>query len=139
LEVPNVHHRSLVETITSAFKDESAKLFHLTPFHLFWKPTADSVPERVITELYNSDAFYAEHEKLMKRPPEPGPHLETVIAAMMLWSDSTHLANFGDASLWPIYLLFGNQSKYSRAKPTNFAAHHVAYLPSVCFPRRFSI
>ena len=50
---------------------------------------------------------------------------------MMVWSDSTHLAEFGNASLWPIYLFFGNQSKYSRAKPTDFAAHHIAYMPKV--------
>jgi len=30
----------------------------------------------------------------------------------MLWSDSTHLASFGNASLWPIYLYIGNLSKY---------------------------
>src|SRR6266567_260860 len=49
----------------------------------------------------------------------------------MLDSDSTHLANFGTATLWPVYTLFSNQSKYSCAKPSNFAAHHVAYLPLV--------
>jgi len=55
-----------------------------------------------------------------------------IVAAMMLWSDSTHLANFGTASLWPVYLFFGNQSKYTHTKPTSYAAHHVAYLPTVC-------
>jgi hypothetical protein len=50
---------------------------------------------------------------------------------MMIWSDSTHLAEFGNASLWLIYLFFGNQSKYSRAKPNDFAAHHIAYMPKV--------
>jgi hypothetical protein len=130
LDIP-VHHRGLLETITSAFQDESARYFHFIPFKMFWKSAAHSTPERVITEAYNSDAFIEEHEKISKQPPEPGPNLETVIAALMLWSDSTHLANFGNASLWPIYLFFGNQSKYSRSKPTDFAAHHIAYLPSV--------
>jgi len=132
LEVPGVHHRNLVEAITTAFQDETAKKFHYTPHHLYWKPTPDGEPERVITELFNSDAFIGEYKDLLQRPPpSSGPHLETAIAAMMVWSDSTHLAEFGTASLWPIYLFFGNQSKYSRAKPTDFAAHHVAYIPSV--------
>jgi Plavaka transposase len=117
--------------IQMAFKDTSSTFYHLTPFRLFWKPTADTEPERVVTELYNSDAFLDEYEKLQHQPKEPGCDLERVIAALMVWSDSTHLANFGQASLWPIYIFFGNQSKYSRAKPSHFAAHHLAYLPSV--------
>ena len=56
-----------------------------------------------------------------------------VILALMIWSDSTHLASFGTASLWPIYLYFGNLSKYTRAKPSSFAAHHLAYIPKVFF------
>jgi len=102
------------------------------PHHLYWKPTPESEPERVITEFFNSDAFIEEYKELLKcPPPSPGPQIETAIAAMMVWSDSTHLANFGTASLWPIYLFFRNQSNYSRAKPSDFAAHHVAYIPSV--------
>ncbi|KAF8233525.1 hypothetical protein L208DRAFT_1266202 [Tricholoma matsutake] len=49
----------------------------------------------------------------------------------MVWSDLTHLANFGQASLWPIYLFLGNQSKYQHVKPSQFAAHHLAYIPSL--------
>ena len=49
----------------------------------------------------------------------------------MIWSDATHLANLGDASLWRVYLFFGNQSKYASRKPSAAACHHVAYIPSV--------
>ncbi|KAK7679638.1 hypothetical protein QCA50_017350 [Cerrena zonata] len=49
----------------------------------------------------------------------------------MLYSDSTHLANFGDASLWPLYLYFGNQSKYERVRPATGSCHHVAYIPKL--------
>ncbi|TEB34882.1 hypothetical protein FA13DRAFT_1707097 [Coprinellus micaceus] len=34
-----------------------------------------------------------------------------VVAAIMLWSDSTRLANFGTAKLWPVYMFLGNLSK----------------------------
>jgi Plavaka transposase len=133
LEVPGVHHRNLVEAITTAFQDETAKKFHYTPHHLYWKPTPESEPERVITDLFNADAFISEYKELLKlSPPSSATHMEMAIAAMMVWSDSTHLAEFGTASLWPIYLFFGNQSKYSRARPSDFAAHHIAYIPSVC-------
>src|SRR5262249_16133986 len=112
-----------------------AKSFHLTPFKLFWQSDEDSPPERVLSELYTADAFLEEHEAIRARACEDGCTLETVIAACMLWSDSTHLANFGTASLWAIYMFFGNESKYTRFQPTSFAAHHIAYIPSVscCF------
>ncbi|KAI0063164.1 hypothetical protein BV25DRAFT_453896, partial [Artomyces pyxidatus] len=57
--------------------------------------------------------------------------LERVPALIQVWSDSAHLANFGTASVWPIYVQFGNQSKYTRARPTAKACHHLAYIPSI--------
>jgi Plavaka transposase len=131
-KVGGIYHRSLVEVIKTAFQDISTQAYHFTLFHLFWKPSPNSPPECIITELYNSNAFLEEHKKVQKQPQEPGCELETAIAAIMLWSDSTHLASFGMASLWPIYAYFRNQSKYAHAKPTSFAAHHLAYIPSVC-------
>ena len=132
LEVEGLFYRPLTEVIKSAFQDPVALSYHLTPFRLFWQHSSDEPPERVITEMYNSDAVIEEHEKIRSQPPVPGCNLETVVASIMLWSDSTHLANFGTAALWPIYAFFGNQSKYTRGKPTSFAAHHIAYIPSVC-------
>lgn len=129
--IDGIYYRSLREVVKTAFQDESARSFHYTPHRLLWKATPDSPPERVISELYNSDIFLEEHERLQKQPREPNCDLETAIASIMLWSDSTHLASFGNASLWPIYCYFGNQSKYERARPTQFAAHHLAYIPSV--------
>lgn len=131
LEIPGIYHRCLIEVITTALQDDNAKTFHYTPFSVFWQPTPESAPERLYSEIYNSDAFIEEHARLSPPPTGPGLQHECAIAAIMLWSDSTHLAQFGTASLWPIYAFFGNQSKYDRAKPSQFAAHHVAYMPSV--------
>jgi hypothetical protein len=39
--------------------------------------------------------------------------------------------SFGHASLWPFYLYIGAQSKYTCAKLSSFAAHHLAYIPKV--------
>ncbi|KAF7785232.1 hypothetical protein Agabi119p4_1397 [Agaricus bisporus var. burnettii] len=129
--VDGIQHRSLISIMKDAFRSPAAESFHFSPFKLFWQKAPGDPPERVITELYNSDAFIEEHTKLQQSPREPGCNLEAAIAAFMIWSDSTHLANFGTASLWPIYCYFGNQSKYSRAKPSSFAAHHLAYIPSL--------
>jgi Plavaka transposase len=103
----------LIEVIKSAFQDPTANFFHYTPFKLFWKPSPDQPSQRIISELYNSEAMITEHKNIQKQPVKEGCTLERSIAAIMLWSDATHLANFGTASLRPIYLFFGNQSKYT--------------------------
>ncbi|THH16591.1 hypothetical protein EUX98_g9280 [Antrodiella citrinella] len=143
-EVKGLHHRRLIEVIKSAFQDTKTSTYNLIPYRLFWNSEsstgegegARSPPERVYSEVYNSEAMIEEYEKIQQAHPpssaSPGePVVENVIAGIMLWSDSTHLAQFGTASLWPIYLFFANQSKYIRCKPTEFAAHHLAYIPSL--------
>lgn len=132
-KVPGFHHRSLVNVIKAAYSDPASTSFHYMPFKSFWKDssTPESVPQRVYDELYSSDAMIEAHMKLQQQPPELGCALERVIASLMLWSDSTHLANFGTASLWPVYLFFGNQSKWVRGKPKTASCHHVAYIPKV--------
>ncbi|KAI0794394.1 hypothetical protein C8Q74DRAFT_1365858 [Fomes fomentarius] len=133
-DVPGLYYRKLMDVITSAFQDINSTTWSMVPHRLWWQnPQAllDDPPERVQTELYNSEAMVLEYEKLAARPRAPGDNLEIAIAGIMLWSDSTHLAQFGNTSLWPIYLFFANQSKYIRARPTAFAAHHLAYIPSL--------
>ena len=129
--VPGLHYRSICSIIKSTFEDASSSCFHYTPFKFFWKPTADSAPQRIHDEIYSSDAMVKAYEDLQNRPPESGCNLERVVASLMFWSDSTHLASFGNTSLWPIYLFFGNQSKLLRGKPRCGACHHVAYIPKV--------
>lgn len=129
--VPGLHHRSITAIIQSVFQDPASQCFHYTPFKSFWKRTKTSPAQRVYDELYSSDAMIDAHLKLQQSPPELGCELERVVASLMYWSDSTHLANFGTASLWPLYLFFGNQSKSLRSKPRTASCHHVAYIPKV--------
>ncbi|KAL1937059.1 hypothetical protein VTO73DRAFT_15141 [Trametes versicolor] len=88
---------------------------------------------RVRRETFDSDAMLEDDAAMRARPRKAGDpaDLEYVIAAISFWSDETHLANFGTASLWPLYEYFCSQSKYTRGKPTAFAAHHIAYIPSL--------
>ncbi|KAJ6448151.1 hypothetical protein C8R45DRAFT_850481 [Mycena sanguinolenta] len=131
--VPGLHHRSIVEIIKTTFADASSRDFHLTPFKRLFK-SASSVVTRIYDEVYTSDAWITAHGLLQKQPSEPGCKLERVIAALMFWSDSTHLADFGTAKAWPIYMYFANLSKYIRARPSSGACHHIAYIPSVRAP-----
>jgi hypothetical protein len=128
--VPGLHHRSIVQVIRAAFAETAALQFHLTPFKRF-RTTASGTEERVYDEVYASDAWIEVHNTLQKAPREPDCTLERVIAGLMWWSDSTHLANFGTAKAWPLYLYFANLSKYVRARPNSGACHQVAYFPSV--------
>jgi len=127
-----VYYRNLMEVIKSALSESAAEQFHTFPFKAFWKPGPDDPPERIYSELYTGDFWNEEYDKL-RNEHDNGPNkaLEAFIVGLMIWSDATCLAQFGTASLWPIYLYFGNQSKYFRGKPTSFAAHHVAYIPKV--------
>lgn len=129
-KVEGLLHRRLTEVIRSCYKEKSSSEFHIAPFEEYWAPNPNSSPERIYSELYNSNALLEEHDRITRQPSSDG--LKKVIMPIMNWSDATHLTSFGDASLWPIYLHNGYQSKYTRAKPTSFAAHHVAYIPKVC-------
>jgi hypothetical protein len=133
--VGDLYHRSLVsvirEKLTNSHDD---KHFHYEPFQLFWKPVDTSTNVRVHGELYTSPAFLDAHRKVQALPPEPGCDLPKVVAALMFWSDATHLTSFGNAKLWPCYLFFGNESKYRRCKPTCNLCNHVAYFQTVSLP-----
>jgi hypothetical protein len=126
--VHGVHYRSIIEVMKTYFGQISMNVFHATPFKIF--RVGGDEPEPVYSEIYNSPAMYDEYVRVRDKHRDKTPY-EIVIAAIMLWSDSTHLAQFGSASLWPIYLFFGNVSKWIRGKPTSFSAQHIAYLPKV--------
>ena len=136
--VPGLRYRKLLNIIKAAFQDPLSCKFHFTPFSLMHRSPITNDEQRVYGELYNSDEFINEHKRVQNRSPlppdDPGCKLEKVIAALMFWSDSTHLTNFGVAKLWPIYLFFGNLSKYIRSRPSSGACHHLAYIPSVRVP-----
>ncbi|KAJ7222346.1 hypothetical protein GGX14DRAFT_663311 [Mycena pura] len=156
-EVEGLVFRELLDVMVENFSSPAFKDYHITPFECRLDPTHDPnsttapadlpdeplddnglppMPEGhtpVYGEVYTSKRMINMHTKLLNRDTADGttPHLETIIAAYMFWSDSTHLATFGNASLWPLYTLFGNQSKYARACPMSNACHHTAYFPSL--------
>lgn len=133
--IPGFFKRSIPHIIKTTFgKDPAAKDFHTHPFkERYLNPDAppSAVPETVYGEIYASQAMREVHDEIQRARAEPGCTLPKIVAALLIWSDGTHVAQFGVAKVWPIYLFFGNQSKYMRGKPSSRAAHHLAYLPSV--------
>jgi hypothetical protein len=134
--IPGFHYRPLVEVIRAAFADVQASAFHLFPFKRLWKDPLDDHQERIFDELYCSDAWLEAQDDIQKLPKEPNCSLERVIAGLMFFSDATHLASFGTAKAWPLYLYFGNLTKYVRSSPRSGACHLVGFLPSVSPPDR---
>ncbi|KAF7983682.1 hypothetical protein HWV62_19591 [Athelia sp. TMB] len=132
--VPEFRHRSLVHLLRAAIESpvSHAKQYHWHPFEQYWQPPDPTAPpERVYDELYTSDSFINADRELQNTPREPHCNLPRVIAAMMIWSDATHVAQFGTAKLWPIYVYLGNLSKYTRGKPTEKAGYQAGYLPTL--------
>ena len=131
--VPGLLYRKLTTVIQATFSSPLSSHFHFSPFMLFHQ-SPSSEEQRVFSKVYNSDVCIDEHDNIqcaLLPPDEPLCKLEKVLAILMIWSDSTHVANFGTAKLWPIYLLFGNISKYIRGQPNSGTCQHVAYIPSL--------
>ncbi|KAK7680031.1 hypothetical protein QCA50_016977 [Cerrena zonata] len=128
--VKGLIHCSITEIIKDVWSQPSSTDFEYIPYRLFWSQEG-SPTEQVHGELYTSEAFNRAYEDLLRQPGEPDCSLERVICGLMMYSDSTHLSNFGDAALWPIYMYFGNQSKYTRARPSSGSCHHLAYIPKL--------
>jgi len=135
-EVHGVRYRSLVDLLVAKIQDPSFSMsFEYTPFTEWWCPPGSAKPIRIYGEAYSSDVAVQFYEEIKGVPPPPDhPQIESVVVMLMLGSDATHLADFGTASLWPIYVFFGNMSKYDRSRTSEFAACHLAYLPKVTPP-----
>ncbi|KAH9918886.1 uncharacterized protein BXZ73DRAFT_52743 [Epithele typhae] len=152
LTVSGIWYRKLVDIVVAAATASSARRAHWIPFEFLWSPpppapTPSSAPsssstvnehpspppQRLYSEVYNSQAMLDADAKLSSQPrhPDDTADVEYVVAPIMLGSDSTHLTNFGSAALWPIYAWFGWLSKYERGRPNALAAHHLAYIPSL--------
>ncbi|KAI0704524.1 hypothetical protein C8T65DRAFT_578127 [Cerioporus squamosus] len=144
ITIHGVIHRRLVDLITGVISDPHSRFvkdYHWIPSKIPGSPEPSCSPSppsgppqplRVLTDCYNSDAMLDEDEKIRKMPHVKGEEdVEYAILPLLLWSDETCLSQFGNAKLWPIYMYFGNISKYVRGRPSEFAAHHVAYIPSL--------
>lgn len=126
------HHRNLCEEIKKTLStDPAARDFVMDPYFVEHAAPQSARVERAYGEVYNSEAFMKEDLRLQNSPPEPDCELPRSVLAIMLWSDATIVSQFGQSKAWPGYMYFGNQSKYTRARLTARAAHHIAFFPTV--------
>jgi hypothetical protein len=132
-EVGGIFHRDIIDVITMVYQSDAVKTFNHIPFKEFWRPSENAPPERLYGEIFSSQEVLDADDEICKwcLDNDLDSGLEAITVPLLLYSDSTHLASFGTASCWPVYMFFGSQSKYIRAMPTSSACHHIAYLPSV--------
>ncbi|KAJ7215527.1 hypothetical protein GGX14DRAFT_296061, partial [Mycena pura] len=98
-EIENIQYRDILEVTKSAFQDPGVAQFNMKG-HLRMFDHGDGRPhERVHGEAYTSDRVLEFEEEIRNRPGASDCKLETVVAIWMLYSDSTHLANFGTAAI----------------------------------------
>lgn len=71
----------------------------------------------------------------MLPPEEDEDGLPRYVVGLMFASDSAMLASFGTASIWPVYLMYGNESKYRRGRTSLNLFEEVAYLQKVSLSR----
>lgn len=134
---PPFTHRSIVSVLREKMSNQQDfHKFHLEPYELRWRRKNMAMTEstRVHGELYTSAAFLEAHNEIQSAAGEPGCTLPRVLVGLMFGSDSTQLTSFGNASLWPCYMYFGNESKYRRCKPTCNLCNHIAYFQKVDIP-----
>ncbi|KXN80909.1 hypothetical protein AN958_06844 [Leucoagaricus sp. SymC.cos] len=124
-----------IHVICEMFTGRHAHLLHFTPFKLFHQFTPGEKPdknssERIYGEVYTSDAFIEAYKDVQLHgempPSDPSCDCEKVVVALMFSSDSTHLADFGNAKAWPIYMMLGNLSKYLHSVVSSEAIQHLA-------------
>ena len=125
-------YRKIMEVLKAAHAEKAADKFHTFPFKAYWKPSPDAPEERIYSEIFTGDSWNAEFMNIINNVRNgENSGLEQFIIGLLIWSDGTALAQFGNAEMWPIYLYVGNQSKYERPKPNSQNSHHIAYLPKV--------
>ncbi|KAG6917708.1 hypothetical protein DXG01_001359 [Tephrocybe rancida] len=112
--VRSFYHCSLVEVIREklTLKKQDIRHFHIDPHELYWQQGESQEPVCLYGEMYTSPSFLSAYQALQDSPPEPGCMLAQYVVGIMLWSDATHLTDFGTSRLTPVYLYFSNESKY---------------------------
>jgi hypothetical protein len=130
LVIDGVYTQDLVDLLIARYS--TCRHFHYTPFKHLWQPSIAEPPQRLRSNIFSSNAMLdADLDIQCIILPFGEEELERIVAPIVFASDSTHLAQFGDASLWPVYQFYGAEDQHIRSMPTIGSCDHIAYVPSV--------
>lgn len=132
--VPGFSYRPLIDMFRNDLAtDPAVKTFQWEEHTLMVQPEdPGGEPKAIYCETYSSQRFRDACREIQRLPRPAGDDMPYVVLGLMPASDSTHLSSFGNASTWPAYMMYSNQSKYLKAKPKAHAIHHFASFQKVC-------
>lgn len=132
--VDDFYHRPIPEVIKRHFGSSAALRSTFKPIEMRYSPPVVG-PIRpdmaVFGEIYWSSEFRKKYEEVQALPRETGDKLPRTIAALMFLSDGMQAAHFSSKKIWPIYLMFGNESQLDRSSPEMCCLQHIGHIPSV--------
>lgn len=130
--VDDFYHRPLVGVVRSIFANSLYfSNFVLEPYELRYQPPTGGPELGVYGEMYCSKYWRDAHAEIQRLPRKSDDTYPRIIAMAMLHSDGMLLGNFGGQSAWPVYLQFGNESKYRRHRVKATNVFQIAHLPHV--------
>ena len=130
--VPGAYYRNITQVAQCVLESQASIKFNYDGFEEWWQPPSSTLPkQRVYHNVYSANAFLQAEAQLRCSIPKGYKGPPRRIAGLMFWSDSTHLTNFGQACLHPIYMAFVNESKANCCHPNKHCLHHIAYMPEV--------
>ena len=132
IHIAGLQTRSLVKTFVHHLEtDASTKSYHWLPQSLYHR-SRDGRVQSIQSEVWNSPRFRRLHNEVQQQNANRfNDGIPCQVLALMPGSDATQLAQFGSASAWPGYMMYGNCSKYLRASRSAHAIHHVVSFPKV--------
>lgn len=143
-----VHHRTLLNVCRSTLRSPHSKPFVYVPSKKFFTPPEANFDPKIASahlrhvplsefdcpgaqcvydEYYHSDYWIRQHEEIQKIAPRAGAHYERVVLAICFSSDGLRPANFGNSSICPWYISFGNYPKDYRRHPSVISHQHLAF------------
>jgi hypothetical protein len=72
VKIPALYFQKLMTIIKDAFQSSLALQYHFSPFKLYRTSPITGEDKRVYLEIYNSDAFIKEHDRVQWAPVPPG-------------------------------------------------------------------
>ncbi|KAJ1299373.1 hypothetical protein OPQ81_011048 [Rhizoctonia solani] len=131
LAVPGLRSRKLTDIVYQAFSKNNPKTFHYEPYTEYYEPPGrPGARIRIFGEIYSSPSMLKAHQEVQRlKIADTECQYPHCVAYMMCGSDGLQFGAFCHVTGHPIYVFFGNESKYERCKPTSNTCYHVAHIP----------
>lgn len=129
--VDKFKYRPLMTIAADYLKSPAANRMSFDPMELRYQPPYGNSSVGVYGELTWSKEFRKKHAEIQSLPHIPGDRLPRAVAAFMFSSDGMQATHFSSRKIWPIYVMFGNESQLDRSSPEFNSLKLVGLIPHV--------